>query len=306
MYGGDALQPSPRRGEVGSQSRVRGIERYPVHIGLPPLTPTLSPLGRGRSLNILLFLVFLFCAAIPGTVHAAPEFPALTGRVVDNANLLEAADEQTLIADLEALEAKSTDQVVVVTLPSLQGYEIEEFGYRLGRHWGIGQEGKDNGVLLIVAPNERKVRIEVGRGLEPILTDALSKIIIETAILPKFRAKDFPGGIRAGTRDILAVLTGDAEELKARARSSSQQDELDEWIAIIIFVVWMIIFAAVLWSIIQSIRHGNSATRSGKRSRDSGWTWGSGGSSGGGWSSGGGGFSGGGGGFGGGGSSGGW
>lgn len=243
------------------------------------------------------------CTVLAGAALAAePEYPALTGRVVDNADLLSAEDERTLTIDLQALEDKSTDQVVIVTLPSLQGFEIEEFGYRLGRHWGIGQKDKDNGVLLIVAPNERKVRIEVGRGLEPLLTDALSKIIIENAILPRFRNGDFPGGIKAGVRDIIAVLTGDAEELKARARS--QPDEVTDWVSILILIVWLIIFVAVMWSIIQSVRHGQSAT-GGKKKGSSGWTWGSGGSSGGGWS-GGGGFSGGGGGFGGGGSSGGW
>src|SRR5690606_22456892 len=115
-------------------------------------------------------------------------------------------------------EQKSTDQLVVVTVPSLQGYEIEEYGYQLGRHWGIGQKDKDNGVLLIVAPNERKVRIEVGRGLEPIVTDLMSKIIIENAILPEFRRGNYGAGIRAGVRDITATLLGDAEAVKERAR----------------------------------------------------------------------------------------
>ena len=94
-------------------------------------------------------------------------------------------------------------------MPSLQGYEIEEFGYQLGRHWGIGQKGKDNGVLLIVAPNDRKVRIEVGRGLEPLMTDLMSKIIIENAIVPEFRRGNFGAGIRAGVRDIKHSLLGD-------------------------------------------------------------------------------------------------
>lgn len=253
---------------------------------------------------IAMFAVLALSA--PGPARAAdPEFPALTGRVVDNANLLSAEDQRYLIIDLEALESKSTDQVVVVTVPSLQGFEIEEFGYKLGRHWGIGQKDKDNGVLLIVAPNEREVRIEVGRGLEPLLTDALSKIIIENAILPRFRSGDLPGGIKAGIRDITAVLTGDAEELKARVGSRSQSDEIDKWIALIIFAIWLIILIAIAWSIIQSVRHGNAASGSGGKKGSSGWTWG-GSSGGGGWSSGGGGFSGGGGGFGGGGSSGGW
>ena len=99
-----------------------------------------------------------------GSALAEPTFPVLTGRVVDDANLLSASDKAELTAELKALEEKSSDQVVVVTLPSLQGYTIEDYGYQLGRHWGIGTKPLNNGVLLIVAPNDRKVRIEVGRG----------------------------------------------------------------------------------------------------------------------------------------------
>ena len=196
---------------------------------------------------------------------------------------------------------------MVVTLPSLQGYPIEEFGYKLGRHWGIGQEGKDNGVLLIVAPRERRMRIEVGRGLEPLLTDALTKLIIENGMKPRFKQGDFAGGIRAGVRDIIAVLTGDGEELNLRARQSPVAT--DRIVTFFIVAVWLAIFALVLWSIIRSAQQNTKGpkARGSKKGRDSGgWTWGSGGSSGGGWSSGGGGFSGGGGSFGGGGSSGGW
>ena len=145
------------------------------------------------------------------------DFPELTGRVVDDADLLSYPEEVAITADLKALEDKSSDQVVVVTLPSLQGYTIEDFGYQLGRHWGIGTEKLDNGVLLIVAPNERKVRIEVGRGLEALLTDALSKIIIENAILPRFREGDFAGGIKDGVRDIDAR----ADRRRRRGRASA-------------------------------------------------------------------------------------
>jgi uncharacterized protein len=132
----------------------------------------------------------------------------LTGRVVDDAKLLSPADEQALKADLKALEDKSSDQVVVVTVPSLQGYSIEDYGYQLGRHWGVGTKQLNNGVLLIVAPNERKVRVEVGRGLEPTLTDALSKIIIANTILPRFRAGDFAGGIKDSMRNITLGIDG--------------------------------------------------------------------------------------------------
>src|SRR6478736_9181186 len=173
--------------------------------------------GMLRRMGAILFsLVLVLCLA---PAFAEPNFPALTGRVVDDAKLLSAADEQALTADLEALEKKSSDQVVVVTIPSLQGYAIEDYGYQLGRHWGIGTKQLNNGVLLIVAPNERKVRIEVGRGLEPTLTDALSKIIIETSILPRFRSGDFAGGIKYGAQDIEKVLTGDAAEVEERAKA---------------------------------------------------------------------------------------
>jgi uncharacterized protein len=263
----------------------------------PPSRPRPDAAARLVCAALTLFVALVLIAPAKA---ADPDYPALTGRVVDDAGLLSAEDERTITVDLEALEKKTTDQLVLVTLPSLQGFEIEEFGYKLGRHWGVGQEGKDNGVILIVAPKERKVRIEVGRGLEGVLPDAIAKVIIENAILPKFRSGDFPGGIKAGLRDITLVLTGDAEAVTLRSKDTGE--EVGDWVAILILVVWVLIFGFVMWSIITSIRHG---VKTGKGGKSSGWTWGSGSSSGG-WSSGGGGFSGGGGGFGGGGASGGW
>ncbi|ODS01144.1 hypothetical protein AUC68_12260 [Methyloceanibacter methanicus] len=240
-------------------------------------------------------LTALFCLVFfAHPAGAEPDYPALTGRVVDNADLLSPAEEQTLTETLKQLEDKSSDQLVVVTVPSLQGYTIEDFGYQLGRHWGIGTQELDNGVLLIVAPNERKVRIEVGYGLEPILTDALSRVIIDNAILPRFRGGDFPGGIRDGVRDIGLALTGDAAELERRAKVRHDADEVPiDWFTILFFIA---IFVLVLYLSSNGVVVAPGSGRSGR----SGW------SGGGGWSSGGGGFSGGGGGFGGGGSSGSW
>jgi uncharacterized protein len=239
---------------------------------------------------------------------AEPVFPELTGRVVDDANLLSYPEEVAITADLKALEDKSSDQLVVVTLPSLQGYSIEDFGYQLGRHWGIGTAKWDNGVILIVASTERKVRIEVGRGLEGTLTDALSKIIIENAVLPRFREGDFAGGIKNGVRDIALVLTGDAAEVEARAKARNDAD--NPLIAWILIILWLAIWLWIAYSIYRSVRY---ASRTGRGANDQvlvpGGGWG-GGSDSGGWSSGGGngggGFSGGGGSFGGGGASGGW
>src|SRR5579864_5286680 len=126
-------------------------------------------------------------------------FPALTGRVVDQAGLLDAADRVALTEALASLEAKTTDQLAIVTLKSLQGTSIEDYGYQLGRRWKIGQKDRNNGALLIVAASERRVRIEVGYGLEGTLTDALTRYIIETSILPRFKAGDLAGGIKSGT-----------------------------------------------------------------------------------------------------------
>ena len=113
-------------------------------------------------------------------------------------------------------EQATGQQVVVVTLPSLQGYSIEEFGYQLGRDWGIGQKDKNTGALLIVAPKEHKVRIEVGYGLEGQLTDAQSRVIIERDITPQFKRGDFNAGVVAGTTTILKVLGGDASAARRR------------------------------------------------------------------------------------------
>ncbi len=141
-------------------------------------------------------------------VQAAPTFPTLSGRVVDQAGLLSTQTSSELSTILERHETTTSNQVVIVTLDSLQGYDIAEYGYQLGREWQIGQQGRDNGVLLIVAPNERKVRIEVGYGLEGTLTDALSKNIIETVITPRFKQGDMEGGIREGALAIVAAIEG--------------------------------------------------------------------------------------------------
>lgn len=258
-------------------------------------TTSQSRARRRWLVGALAVLVCLAWFAYPAA--AEPKYPALTGRVVDSADLLSPAEEQALTETLKQLEDKSSDQLVVVTLPSLQGYTIEDFGYQLGRHWGIGTKELDNGVLLIVAPNERKVRIEVGYGLEPILTDALSRVIIDNAILPRFRSGDFPGGIRDGVGDIGLALTGDAAELERRAKVRRDADEVPiDWFTILFYIA---IFVLILYLSSHGVVVAPGSGRSGRSGR-SGW------GGGGGWSSGGGGFSGGGGGFGGGGSSGSW
>ena len=154
--------------------------------------------------------LILGVALLGAGAHATSQFPALTGRVVDDAHILTAPAQQSLTQQLAQLEAQNGDQLVVVTVPSLNGESIEDYGVALGRYWGIGQKGKNNGVLLIVAPKERKVRIEVGYGLEGTLTDAVCSQIIQTIILPQFRQGNMGDGILQGAHAIMMVVNGGA------------------------------------------------------------------------------------------------
>lgn len=267
------------------------------------------PAAWGAVLLAVLWLVSF--GLTTSSADAAPNYPALTGQIVDQANLISPEDEAAILADLKSLEGTSTDQVAVVTVNSLDGYPIEDYGIGLARQWQLGQKDKDNGILLLVAPNERRVRIEVGRRLEPIMTDILSAAIIDTAMLPRFRRGDFSGGIRAGVQDIKSVLLGDAEAVRERAKSRTPEDDpmvfvtLLIFIAIVIFMIWLNSRAERQMADMAS-PYGKRRSR---RRRPRGIVIIPGGSSdwGGGWSGGGGGgWSGGGGGFGGGGSSGSW
>ncbi len=229
---------------------------------------------------------------------AQPQFPALTGRVVDQAGLLSPSVQQRLDTELAGHEKQSGQQIVVVTLPDLGGLPIEDYGYQLGRHWGIGEKGKDNGALLIVAVKEHKVRIDVGYGLEGTLTDALSDDIIRNVILPEFRQGRYQEGIVKGTAAILKVLDGSYEPVakkKTRQRSA---------VGILMLLSFGVIFLPLILGTLLS-----GGPRTGTPTRHGYWGgyWGGGFGGGfGGGGFGGGGFSGGGGSFGGGGASGGW
>jgi uncharacterized protein len=207
-----------------------------------------------------------------------------------------------LTQKLEDLENRTSRQLVVVTLPSLQGYEIEDYGYQLGRAWGIGQKKLNNGVLFIIAPNERKVRIEVGYGLEPILTDALSSVILQEKVLPRFRDGDMEGGVVAGTDAIVEQLLLDAPAAKARVAAAEKQVSQPQFNPAILIFIAFIIFS-IFGRIFGRRRSGLGALPwiilGSGMGRGGGW-------GGGGFGGGGGGFGGGGGSFGGGGSSGSW
>ena len=245
---------------------------------------------------------------------AAQTFPALTGRVVDQANLLDPAKEAALTAKLAAVEQRSGRQFVVATLASLEGRTIEDYGYRLGRAWQIGDQAKDDGVLLIVAPNERKVRIETGYGARVFLTDAVSSVIIRNSILPRFKANDYPGGIAAGVDAIITTLNLPPAEAARRAKQIGAAEAQRGQGGVNPFPVFLmiILFFVVIGSIAR--RAGGKRYKGRGRGGISPLVvlWGldaisrSGGGGGGGFGGGGGGFSGGGGSFGGGGASGGW
>ena len=258
----------------------------------------------------LFSLVIALLLVLPAAAQSKIDFPPLTGRVVDQANLLDPATEQALTEKLAALEASSTDQLVVVTVNSLQDQEIEDYGYQLGRAWGIGQKENDNGALLIVAPNDRKVRVEVGYGLEPILTDAFSSQVIRNDILPSFGDGDYQAGVIKGVDALIAQLSLDPAEAQARAQAAAaeQADTKDESIIPLVIIAGLFLFifliamrsgrgrrsnvsSVLLWAASEALR--NSGRGGG------GWGGGGGGF-------GGGGFGGGGGSFGGGGASGGW
>ena len=270
------------------------------------------------------FLLALFAFAAPAY---AQTFPQLTGRVVDDAHLLSAEQVQDLTSKSAALEASKGAQLVVATVPSLQGYPIEDYGYRLGRAWGIGQKGKDNGVILLVAPNEHKVRIEVGYGATPYLTDAMSGLIIREDIIPHFKQSppDYGGGIEAGADSIIKQmsLSPDEAQKNVAAAEQAQQQRQHSGGNPLPFFFWLMVFGFVVlshlrrgfgrryqrrsggispWVGLWALNSLNNRSRGGWGGGGSSWGGGGGGFGGGGF----GGFSGGGGSFGGGGASGGW
>ncbi len=249
-------------------------------------------LAAGGFLAVLGLLVAL--AALANVVY-----PTLTGRVVDGANVLSESTRADLTTKLADLEQKSRIQLVVATVPDLQGQEIEPYANTLFRLWRLGEEKENNGVLLLVAPKEHKVRIEVGYGLEGTLTDAISKLIIVNAIAPRFKAGDFNGGVTRGVDDIITTLTTDSSEWQKKPDLRDQNADA-AWVEIAMFVFFLIVFVLVARAASRGGRPGGFIVTpsSGFGSSSSGGGWSSGG--------GGGGFSGGGGSSGGGGASGDW
>ncbi len=283
-------------------------------------------------MNLLARFGLALLLALTAFPAAAQDLPALTGRVVDQADLLPPDVEAAITAKLETLERDTTRQLVVVTVPSLQDYSIEDFGFALGGAWKIGNAEADNGVIFLIAPNERRVRIEVGDGVEAILPDAMAWIIIRDRVTPRFRDGDIPGGIVAGVDGIIEQLSAPLEVAEERAKAAtlerrgSQQGDNDSWlIPLFVFGMIFVFFLlpallggktrrrryrrgssgwgeVIMWSIVNAA--AEAARESSRGGGGGGSSWGGGSWGGGG--GGGGGFSGGGGSFGGGGASGGW
>jgi uncharacterized protein len=222
-----------------------------------------------------LFAVALFCAPLPLSAQTSEplQFPELTGRVVDRANLLSDAQRAELTRKLEELENKTTAQFVVVTLTSLSGRTIEEYGVQLGRHWGIGQKNTNNGVLLIVAPNERKVRVEVGYGAEGVLPDAVSSLIIQRIIIPKFRANDYAGGIVAGADEIIKVLSGAGDEWKNAPKGVTDAPWWIDILVISIFFIPFILVPLTIFLVIRSITRNTLAAMKKNKGKKKGGFW---------------------------------
>src|SRR5471030_2140999 len=207
----------------------------------------------------LVLLLWVFAV----TAQAELKFPPLTGRVVDNAQLIEPAVREQLTQQLQAHEAATGEQLVVVTLPDLQGTDIADFGYQLGRAWGIGQKDKNNGALLIVARDERQLRIEVGYGLEDRLTDAQSSVIINQVITPAFKTGNFSKGISDGVAAMLVVLGGNALDEPStvyESRGDPQDDFVSRHPGVFIFLVMLfilIVFICQMLGILPTGRGGS-------------------------------------------------
>ncbi|HEY0625884.1 MAG TPA: TPM domain-containing protein [Allosphingosinicella sp.] len=274
---------------------------------------------------MILSRLFLLLALLVAAPVGAQTFPKFTGFVVDDANVLPPQTEAELTAKLDALQRDTKRQLVVATIADLQGYPLEDYGYRLGRAWGVGLKDVDNGAILFIAPNnppgQRGPRLEVGYGLEPVLTDAFAGMIINREMMPRLRAGDIPGAMTAGTDALIAQLRASPEEAQAQLDAaiaefnrSKGRSESEGGGFPVAMIFWLMVLFFVILPMMRGGRRGRRYRRRGGFpiviwgpgfGSGGGGGWGGGGFGGGGW--GGGGFTGGGGGgFGGGGASGGW
>ncbi len=247
-----------------------------THLPAPSLTSSPKTALLRRLLLAWSGAVLLALALPSGAGAGTPAFPPLNGYVVDEAQILSPQSKTEIASNLSALEAQSSDQLFVFIAKSLQGYAIEDYGYQLGRAWGAGLKGLNNGAVLIVVPSERKVRIEVGRGLEPYLTDAMSTLVIENTILPAIREGNVADAIAKGVQDISKVLLSDAEAAAQRAKAAAK---LREWwtppdaVIVAFFAVTLtVLFFFLFYMNLRSLRktRAKDAARLSRASRSKG------------------------------------
>ncbi len=269
--------------------------------------------------------LLLVACVLSVQAQSAKPVPQLTGRVIDLAGMVTAEWKPKLIAQLEAHEQKTGNQVVVLTIPSLKGEALEDYSLRVARTWGLGQKDRNNGVLFLIAKGDRKMRIEVGYGVEGTLTDAIASFIIRQTVRPLFKQGLMNGGIIAGTGQIIEVLEADEallQQWKKRSKKRKRKGDEPQWQIFFFVAIWAMIFfggfvsSALVRMFGKEIKPGHyrwlgmdagpNAPKPKRRKNSRGGYVGGGWSGGSGGGFGGGGFSGGGGGFGGGGSSGGW
>ena len=262
-------------------------------------------------LAALLATLLVVGLALGLTPARADSLPQLTGRVVDDAHLLQPAEVGALDAKLAALETQSRRQMVVVTVPSLGGEDIQDYGVKLGRAWGIGDKKLNDGLVMIVAPTERKVGIEVGYGLEGIVTDAIAGLIIRHDMTPRFKSGDYAGGINAGVDNLIAQLRLPDDEARAvaaqaKVRYAREQGPHFDAGSVVFIIIFLLFFVLPFLRLLRGggRRYGGGVMILPMGGFGGGWGGGGGGGDWGG--GGGGGLSGGGGSFGGGGASGGW
>jgi uncharacterized protein len=231
---------------------------------------------------LILWLSGLAALALAGAAPAQT-FPKFTGFVVDAANVIPDAQEAAITAQLDALQQKTGRQLVVATIPSLEGREIADYGYQLGRAWGVGLKDLNNGAILIVAPNDRKVRVEVGPGLEGVLTDAFSSLVIQRQILPAFKAGDLPKGIADGTTALVDQLSLPDAEAKAKVDAAVKAQGREGGSRKgggfpLPLVFWGLVAGFVILSLFRGGGGGGGGGGKGRRFRSSDassvWVWG--------------------------------
>jgi uncharacterized protein len=186
-------------------------------------------------------LALVFCAlALPAAAQAL-DVPPLKARVNDYAGMLSSQTVQALESELAALERTDSTQVAVLTITSLEGEVLEEFSIKVAEKWKIGQKGLDNGAILLVARNDRKIRIEVGRGLEGTLTDLMAGRIIRSEIIPKFKEGDYSGGIEAGVHAMVAAVKGEYSMTQKPREEKGDESSPLFMVLVVAFILAMIL-----------------------------------------------------------------